>query len=180
LTYPLACSRWQLSAIAKNLWQSRRQHPARIRRVALESAVLLGGHAGCWLLAVELHGAWSGSAVYLATVAMPAALATYFMMFTNYIQHVDCDPASPDDHSRNFTSPLWNWFVFDNGFHSVHHEQPGVHWSRYRALHAERAARIHPSLNLATPLTYLVDAYLRSPARRRSHSFDTMLTTSSE
>jgi hypothetical protein len=131
-----------------------------------ESLTLTLGHAGLAWLAVRLHGIGMGGAIYLVTVGLPAALATYFMMFTNYIQHVDCAPASPDDHSRNFTNPLWNWFAFDNGFHTVHHEQPGVHWSRYRKLHTERAARIDPRLNYATPVGYLIDAYLKPSARR--------------
>ncbi len=91
---------------------------------------------------------------------MPALLATYFMMFTNYLQHVDCDPHSPDNHSRNFTSPAWNWFVFDNGLHTVHHDHPGVHWSRYRALHEARAARIAPHLNQNSLLGYVIDTYV--------------------
>ena len=82
------------------------------------------------------------------------------MMLTNYVQHVGCVPSSKHDHSRNFTSPLWNWFVFDNGYHTVHHDQPGLHWSRYRALHASRAALMDPRLNVSTPLGYALRAYL--------------------
>jgi fatty acid desaturase len=88
------------------------------------------------------------------------------MMFTNYLQHVDCDPASPDNHSRNFVNPVWNWFVFDAGYHTVHHDQPGQHWSRYRALHAVRAARIDPRLNASTPLAFCATAYLFRPLAR--------------
>jgi fatty acid desaturase len=112
--------------------------------------------------------------VYLATVGLPALLATYWMMLTNYIQHVDCDPSSPDDHSRNFTSPFWNWFVFQNGYHTIHHEHPGVHWSRYPELHAARAARIDPKLNVSSIFAYVFSTYLspRSPADNADPSRD--------
>ena len=43
------------------------------------------------------------------------AAPNYWMMLTNYLQHVGCAPGASHDHSRNFVSPFWNWFVFDNG-----------------------------------------------------------------
>jgi len=98
---------------------------------------------------------------------LPALMGTYFMMFTNYLQHVGCDPTSPDNHSRNFTSPVHNWFVFDNGLHTVHHEHPGVHWSRYRALHEQRAARIRPELNQNSLLGYVFKTYVLGALRGR-------------
>jgi hypothetical protein len=91
------------------------------------------------------------------------------MMLTNYLQHVGCDPASPDDHSRNFTSKLLNVFVLENGLHTVHHEHPGTHWSRLRSLHDERAERIDPRLNENSILGYVWKAYLH-PFRRRTSS----------
>lgn len=167
LTYPLASSRWQLREIVAYF----RAHRARAGggRARLEIAALVGAHLGLAALALALHGWLAGALVYVASAGLPALLASYFMMATNYVQHVGCDPLSPDDHSRNFTSPFWNWFVFENGLHTVHHEHPGTHWSRYPALHAERAGRIAPALNQRTMLGYLVRTYLlrargRSPA----------------
>ena len=159
LTYPLASGLWQSRGVAAYAWEARK-HPARLRRVLLETAALLGGHGLLLALALGMHGALLGAFVYGISVGMPALLATYFMMFTNYLQHVDCDPQSPDNHSRNFTSPSWNWFVFDNGLHTVHHDHRGVHWSRYRALHEARAARIAPHLNQNSLLGYVIDTYV--------------------
>jgi hypothetical protein len=42
-----------------------------------------------------------------------------------------------------------------------------VHWSRYRAIHAERAARIRPELNQSSIFAYLVAAYVMAPLSRR-------------
>ena len=166
LTYPLVSGLWQTRGIARYVWQARR-HPARLGRMLLETAALLGGHGLLLALAVGLHGARLGAFVYGLSVFLPALLATYFMMFTNYLQHVDCDPDSTDNHSRNFTSPSWNWWVFDNGLHTVHHDHPGVHWSRYRALHEARAARIAPHLKQSSLLGYVLETYV---LRRKNHA----------
>jgi fatty acid desaturase len=168
LIYPLASSRWQLPALRGYVASAVRAHPPRFRRILAESLALVLGHAALVSLAVALHGATLGVVVYALSVGLPALTATYWMMLTNYVQHVDCDPSSPDDHSRNFVSPFFNWFVFDNGLHTVHHEHPGVHWSRYRALHEARAARIDPRLNPSSVFGYVARQYLLRPLRRRA------------
>lgn len=159
LSYPFASARWQLQGIGEYV-RAVRHHPVRFRRILLESGALVLVHAVLAGLALALHGPRTGAFVYVVAVALPSALSTYFMMLTNYLQHVGCDPSSADDHSRNFTGPLWNWLVFDAGFHTVHHEHPGVHWSRYRALHEARAARIDSRLNEASLFAYVVARYL--------------------
>jgi len=178
-TYPILSSRWQLPLILDYVKESRGKHPARLRRIGLETAAVVLGHAGLVLLAIALHGFRRGLFVYALSAGLPALLATYFMMLTNYLQHVGCEPSSPDDHSRNFVSPFWNWFVFENGLHTVHHEHPGVHWSRYRALHEARAGRISPRLNQNSLFGYVLNAYVhrleplthaRAAALPRPHS----------
>jgi fatty acid desaturase len=167
LSYPIASGRWQFPLISAWVRDARAHHPARYRRVWLETAAVIGGQLALLTLALALHGVRTGLYVYALAAGLPAALATYFMMFTNYLQHVGCDPASPDDHSRNFTSPFYNWFVFENGLHTVHHEHPGVHWSRYRALHDARAARIRDDLKQNSLFGYVLRAYLFDPLRSR-------------
>lgn len=163
LTYPLLSARWQAPLLAGYVRDAWQRHPARLRRIVLESVALAGGQLGLLAAFVMLHGWRSGGVAYALTAGIPALLGSYFMMLTNYLQHVGCDPSSPDDHSRNFTSRFHNWFVFENGLHTVHHEHPGVHWSRYRQLHDWRAARIHPDLNQNSMFGYVL-ARLRRPA----------------
>ena len=43
-------------------------------------------------------------------------------------------------------SPVLNALLFNNGYHTVHHLKPGVHWSQTPELHAQHVAKIHPSL----------------------------------
>lgn len=165
LTYPPASSRWQLPALVKFFRLALRARSFQLTRIAAESTAVIAGHLGACLISVELHGARIGSVAYFFGLGLPALMATYWMMLTNYLQHVGCDPASPDDHSRNFVNPFWNWFVFDNGYHTVHHQQPTLHWSRYRRLHFLRESKIAPSLNQPTLLSYAVRRYLAPLAR---------------
>jgi fatty acid desaturase len=58
--------------------------------------------------------------------------------------------------------------VLENGLHTVHHEQPGTHWSRLRGLHDARAGRIDPRLNENSIFGYVWKAYLRRSRHRRS------------
>lgn len=165
LSYPLVCSRHQLPLVveyARGAWSS---HPAQARRVVLECAALLLGHGAALTLALLLHGLELGGLVYGFAIGLPALMANYWMMLTNYLQHVDCDPDSARAHSRNFVSPFWNWFVFDNGYHSVHHDQPGLHWSKYRALHSASLGRIEPALNQDFIVAYALRRYW--PGARR-------------
>jgi beta-carotene hydroxylase len=160
IVYSLACAHWQrplIESYVRRAHARRGQHWAALRD---QSAALLLAHAAMLALAVSLHGFGRGLFTYALSFGLPALLAPTFMMFTNYIQHVHCDPASPDDHSRNFVDRFSNWFVFDAGYHTVHHDRPSVHWSRYAALHGKRAARMHPSSNEHSVLWFCVKNYV--------------------
>jgi len=159
LTYPLASSRYQLPALVRFVDAAFRTRSARAWRIALELATVGLAHAAFLTLAVTLHGLHRGAIVYVFALGLPALLGTYWMMLTN-LQHVGCDPTSEHDHSRNFVSRLGNWLVFDNGYHTVHHEHPSLHWSRYRELHRRRERQIAPELKQRTILHFVVRRYL--------------------
>ncbi len=162
LTYPPASSRRQLPMVLRFARDAFRTKSSYRTRIVVESAALVVGHAAVLALAVALHGGKLGALVYVAALGLPASLGTYWMMLTNYLQHVGCDPTSESDHSRNFVSPFFNWFVFQNGYHTVHHDHPTVHWSQYAELHQKRAASIAPDLNRSgMVVTYLVSRYLK-------------------
>jgi fatty acid desaturase len=57
-------------------------------------------------------------------------------------------------------APWFNALVFHNGFHTVHHERPGLHWSALPEAHAKIAARIPEPLNSSTPFRYMLDTYV--------------------
>ena len=168
LSYPTRSAIAQSPAIFRHVRDARLHHPARFRQIVLETATVVLGHAAAAGLALALYGALRGALLYALSLGIPALSAAWSMMFTNYLQHVGCDHASVDDHSRNFVSRWMNWLVFDAGYHTVHHEHAGTHWSAYPALHTARAARIAPHLNQDTMLGFCLRRYLRPPSAPRS------------
>jgi len=160
LRYTAACGAWQLPVVLEYAKRTRHGRGRRWSELRLQALVLLFGQAGFLALGLWLHGPLLGTLLYAGAFLLPALLAPSFMFFTSYIQHVDCNAASPDDHSRNFVSPVANWLVFEAGYHTVHHEHPTAHWSEYPALHRARAARIHPSLNVPSLFWFCVENYV--------------------
>jgi fatty acid desaturase len=166
LAYPLLSSLWQMPGIRAYVAWARVKQPSRFREIVTQYAVVIGGHATLAWLAVAVYGAPLGIRTYAFAIGIPALFSNASMMFTNYLQHVGCNPTSQNDHSRNFVSPLQNWFAFDAGYHTVHHEKPGVHWSEYRRLHEARASAIDPELNEHSILGFCVKRYVLGPLRR--------------
>lgn len=167
LVYTAASATWHRPLIADYVRRAYARRGRHWTLLATQSAALVLAHGGMLALALGLHGLGTGLGTYLLAFGLPAALAPSFMLFTNYIQHVHCDPSSPDNHSRNFVSRLANWLVFENGYHTVHHERPSAHWSRYPMLHQARARAIHPSLNERSVASFCLKHYVLGAFSRR-------------
>lgn len=75
---------------------------------------------------------------------------TVMFMCVNLLQHDGCSPTSELHHSRDFLSPVLNWFFFGGGYHTAHHLRPGVHWSRLAEVHAREVAP-HKQAQLCEP-----------------------------
>lgn len=159
LAYPMRSTRAQLPAILELVRGAKQRRPGLYRRLWLECAALVLGHAFALGLAVALHGAGRGALTYGLVIGLPALFAPWAMMFTNYVQHVGCDPESKARHSRDFTSPTLNWLLFNAGYHTVHHEHPTTHWSRYAELHEQRRAALGADLQYGTLLGYCWQTY---------------------
>src|SRR6478735_3631176 len=169
LAYPTRSAVAQAPAILRYARDARARHPARFRQIVLETGTVVVGHVGAATLALALYGLTRGALLYACALGIPALSASWSMMFTNYLQHVGCDHTSADDHSRNFVSRWMNWLVFEAGYHTVHHEHAGSHWSAYPALHAARSARsarIAPHLNQSTLFGFFTRRYLLRSASR--------------
>ncbi|GAB4440132.1 MAG: fatty acid desaturase [Turneriella sp.] len=111
---------------------------------------------------------WIGGALYLDSrkallyVITPMLVSTQFVLIINYIQHVHTDEESQYNHSRNFTG-LYNKFLLNNGYHTAHHEQMGLHWSQLPAAHEKIKHLIDPSLNLRSLGWYIIKTYFLAP-----------------
>jgi fatty acid desaturase len=55
--------------------------------------------------------------------------------------------------------------MFNNGFHTVHHNKASLHWSKLPEAHAKIAHLIEPHLNEKVILVYLFKTYIIAPFR---------------
>ncbi|KAK8098526.1 uncharacterized protein PG998_014012 [Apiospora kogelbergensis] len=87
---------------------------------------------------------------------LPQFYAKYCILSLNMLQHDGCDIKSKYNFARNFTDPLLNWLCFNNGYHTVHHLYPGLHWSIIPEKHQELiSSHIAPSLEDPSILGYI-------------------------
>jgi fatty acid desaturase len=73
---------------------------------------------------------------------LPQQIALFSIQHFNYLQHIETDSLSEHGHSRNFTGGLLNFLLFNNGYHTIHHLRPGLHWSQTPSGHAKIASEI--------------------------------------
>ena len=88
---------------------------------------------------------------------IPTLIGKYMIVTLNILQHKGCDPNSKYAHSRNFTGYILNFLFFNNGFHTQHHNTPGLHWSRLEIQHKKIEHLIPQYLNQSNILLYLFD-----------------------
>merc|ERR1711957_933048 len=98
-------------------------------------------------------------AIVLAFI--PHLFAKFCIISLNMLQHDGCDQSSEHNHSRNFVSPLLNFFAYNNGFHSIHHMHPGWHWKDLPSKHEELVKpHIHPNLEQPSILVYIFKTFV--------------------
>lgn len=169
LAYPTVSGYHQQRPIMDYLRKTWSEHPRRALYFVSQYVVL-----GAFLLTAFLLD-WQKALLY---VFVPQQVALFTVLVFNYLQHVHTDEESEWNHSRNFTSPLLNAWLFNNGFHTAHHFKAGVHWSKLPALHRELAPKVDPKLHEPSMAWYLARTYLLAPfvppLRSRSMRLDRM------
>lgn len=94
---------------------------------------------------------WIGAALLvdwrkaILFVIIPQQVSLFSVLIFNYVQHVHANEESEYNHSRNFTGFL-NFLLFNNGYHTIHHETAGLHWSKTPAEHKKIEHLIDSSL----------------------------------
>jgi fatty acid desaturase len=99
---------------------------------------------------------WQKALLY---IIVPHQFALYTIMIFNYVQHVHADEESEYNHSRNFLG-LTNQFLFNNGYHTVHHMRAAMHWSELPEAHRKVAHLIDPKLNESGFWSYMFRNYI--------------------
>lgn len=91
-------------------------------------------------------------------VVIPQQVSGYVVQIFNYVQHVHADEESKLNHSRNFMGV--NLFLFNNGYHTAHHERASMHWSETGKAHAQIADKIDPTLIEKSFWVYVIRTYI--------------------
>ena len=154
LSYPSISGYFQQNPVMnylKHLWVNKRQRFF----IAIFQYVALGLVIGITLL-ID----WRKSLLF---VIIPQQVALYSVLIFNYIQHVHADEESKFNHSRNFVSRYTNFMLFNNGYHTAHHQRASTHWSNLRAAHMQIAHLIDPKLNERSIWGFLMKSYVLSP-----------------
>jgi fatty acid desaturase len=94
-------------------------------------------------------------------VLVPQLWGARGILRINLIQHDGCDTTSEWNHSRNFVGRFFNWMMCNNGYHTVHHNRAGLHWSVLADAHRrECGGRMDPSLDEPSMALYLLRAFV--------------------
>jgi beta-carotene hydroxylase len=108
---------------------------------------------------------WIGIAFFinwekaLLFVIIPQQVALFSVLIFNYVQHVHANEESEFNHSRNFTGGL-NFFLFNNGLHTAHHDKAGLHWSKVPEEHKKIEKNIDPVLLERSFWWYIFRSYV--------------------
>ncbi len=107
---------------------------------------------------------------------IPHLFALWGITTINFVWHDGCDMEHPQNHSRNFLGPGFNWFAFNNGYHGMHHLIPGLHWSLLPENHRVHMAGIDPRLVQGNLWTYLFKAFIY-PGKRLTYDGRPLVVT---
>ncbi len=163
LLYPFISGYFQSQPIKKYISRAKTNNRSLYSRIVFQYVFWIGVYSVMLLLAAVLHHRQQlglGLYVWFFSLILPAICSATIIMVFNYIQHVHADAWSECDHSRNFTGKVFNFLFFNNGFHTVHHEHPGLHWSVLPDAHAEVADQINPQLNERSVCWFLTRQYI--------------------
>ena len=134
-----------------------KRSPVWFRQYVIEASAFFGMSA--LLLVLD----WKKFLLYWM---LPHTYAAWGIVSMNYPQHDGCDPDSEWNHSRNFVGKLVNWWPYNNGYHTLHHIEPGLHWSLLPEEHKKRVAPfIDPRLDQKSLIAFCFENYVW-PGRR--------------
>jgi fatty acid desaturase len=159
-SYFFVSAYWQSGPLKEFIRKAKASNKSLYRQIIGQYTIVFGAQAALLALAIVLHGAGRGIFVWLSSFGASAAMGLWGMIFINYIQHVHTDPWSKHNHSRNFVSSFGNFLVFNNGFHTAHHEAAGLHWSKLPEAHAKIASEIDPVLCQQSIFWFCIKSYL--------------------
>lgn len=90
---------------------------------------------------------------------LPTLFGKYMIITLNILQHRWCKPDTKFEHSRNFTGSILNFLLLNNGYHTLHHNNPGLHWSLLKEKHKKYENMIPEYLIYDNIIYYIIKDY---------------------
>lgn len=152
ISYPTISGYYQQRAIKDYLKNLKKTNKEKFYLSLSQYAVLI-----LWL-AVAFFIDWHKALFF---VVIPQQVSLFSVLVFNYVQHVHANEESEWNHSRNFTGFL-NFLLFNNGYHTIHHETAGLHWSKIPEAHKKIENNIDPVLNERSFWWFIIRSYFLS------------------
>ncbi len=165
ITYPFVSGYFQSFPIKEYISRVKDRKPKLHARIRFQYVFWIATYVSMGILAALIyHRQQTGLGLYVwfFSLILPAICSSLTIMFFNFIQHVHTDAWSEHDHSRNFTGRWFNFLFFNNGYHTAHHENPALHWSKLPEAHREIASSINPALIERNLLWFMIRQYILS------------------
>jgi len=152
ISYPTISGYYQQKAIFTYLKEMKANNKEKFWISISQYAVLV-----LWIAAALIID-WEKALLF---VIIPQQVSLFSVLIFNYVQHVHADEESEWNHSRNFTG-LLNFMLFNNGYHTIHHQKAGLHWNKAAKAHNEIENNIDPILLERSFWWYIVRSYFLS------------------
>jgi fatty acid desaturase len=156
-------------------WAKVTKQQGFVRQYVTELAVAFGLTG-----AALLYDFWGA----LLFIVLPQLYGARCILRINLIQHDATDPSSEWNHSRNFVGRWFNWIMCNNGYHTIHHNRAGLHWSELAEAHRrEVKPHIEPRLDEPSMILYLLRTFVlrpRRPTRRARGESEAVLRARAE
>lgn len=160
LSYYFISAYYQSVPIKEYIRKAKTNNPKLYRQIVTQyvvwGATIIGVAAVCF----GLHDWKTALQIYAFAFFLPGFIGPWTMMWFNYMQHVHTDPWSKHHHSRDMTGRLFNFLLFNNGLHTVHHENAGAHWSKAWEAHAKIEKELHPELAWKSFTWWIIRGYV--------------------
>jgi fatty acid desaturase len=86
--------------------------------------------------------------------ALPMVNGLWLAMWATYDHHSGLESEEPTHACRNIIDPLYNKMTGNLGYHTAHHLNQGLHWSKLPELHSEIEGQIPSQCYIPVRLPY--------------------------
>lgn len=132
LVYPLF-TLGPVRKLRREYFRSISFRSAEFRKILIQHGLLI------LLWAISLYINWKKALLF---IFVPQLIGVHFLMASNYLQHAKCEVESAHNHSRNFTGWIFNLLFFNVGYHTAHHLDQKIHWTKLPNAHREIQAHV--------------------------------------